>query len=584
MGDEQLLDEILVLDRGGGLAASAAALRLVLGEGLTLGVTGVRQRHHHVLRLDQVLGGEIQMVAVDLGPARVAIGCADLEQLRAHHLREPLGAGENVAQVADTLEQLAVLGDDLVLLQPREPMQAHVQNGLRLRLRQPINPAPKAHFRGQLLGSGGNGPGALQQLRDHARRPGARLQCGPCLGGRGGGLDERDHLIDVGECHGQAFENVGPFARLGEIVDGASRDDFAAVPDESLQHLLERHQLRLPVLQRHHVDAEHRLHRRLRIQVVEHDLGDLAALELDDHAHAVLVGLVAQAVGGDPVDQLLAHQLRDALDEPRLVDLVGELGDHDRLAIAPADLLDADARAHRQSAASGAVGGGDLLRAVDDAAGGEVRPRHVLHQRIIQQRDARVDGLGEIVRRDVGRHADRDAGLPVHQQVRHARRQHRGLLLGLVVVGREIDRLLVDVRQQLVRDARHAHLGVAHGGGHVAVHGAEIALAVDQQVAHGKRLRHAHDGVVDRGVAVRMVLADHVPDHARGLLVGLVPVVAELTHGVQHAAVHGLQSVTHVGQCPPDDHAHRIVEIGLPHLVFETDREDFAGDIGHERA
>jgi len=65
--------------------------------------------------------------------------------------------------------------------------------------------------------------------------------------------------------------------------------------------------------------------------------------------------------------------------EARLVDLEGELGDHDRLAIALADLLDADARAHRQSAAAGAVGGGDLLGAVDDAAGGEVRSRHVLH-------------------------------------------------------------------------------------------------------------------------------------------------------------------------------------------------------------
>ncbi len=378
-----------------------------------------------------------------------------------------------------------------------------------------------------------------------------------------------------------------PLACLGEVVDGAPRDDFAAMPDESLQHLLQRHQLRLAVLQCHHVDAEHRLHGRLRIQVVEHDLADLAAPQLDDDAHAVLVGLITQAVAGDPVDQFLAHQLGDALDEARLVDLEGKLGDHDRLAIALADLLDADARAHRQSAAPGAVGGGDLLGAVDDAAGGEVRSRHVLHQRrqwqrrIIQQGDARVDGLGEIVRRDVGRHADRDAGLPVHQQVRHARRQHRGLLLGLVVVGREIDRFLVDVREQLVRDARHAHLGVAHGGGHVAVHRAEISLSVDQQVAHGKRLRHAHDGVVDRGVAVRVVLADHVPDHARGLLVGLVPVVAELTHGMQHTAVHGLQSVTHVGQCPPDDHAHRIVEIRLPHLVFETDGQDFAGDFSH---
>ena len=66
---------------------------------------------------------------------------------------------------------------------------------------------------------------------------------------------------------------------------------------------------------------------------------------------------------------------------------------------------------------------------------------------------------------------------------------------------------------------RHAHFGVAHRRRRIAVDRAEIALAVDQQVAHRERLRHAHDRVVDRGIAVRVILADHVADHARALLV-----------------------------------------------------------------
>jgi len=76
-------------------------------------------------------------------------------------------------------------------------------------------------------------------------------------------------------------------------------------------------------------------------------------------------------------------------------------------------------------------------------------------------------------------------------------------------------------------------------------------------------------------LAVRVVLADHVADDARGLLVSAVPLVAELAHRVQHAAVHGLQAVAHVRQRPADDHAHRVIEIALLHLVFEVDREDF---------
>ena len=78
-----------------------------------------------------------------------------------------------------------------------------------------------------------------------------------------------------------------------------------------------------------------------------------------------------------------------------------------------------------------------------------------------------------------------------------------------------------------------------------------------------------------------MVFADDVADDARGFLVGLVPVGAELAHGVQHASMHGLQAVADVGQCAPDDHAHGIVEVGLPHLILEIDGQYFAGDFGH---
>ena len=94
-------------------------------------------------------------------------------------------------------------------------------------------------------------------------------------------------------------------------------------------------------------------------------------------------------------------------------------------------------------------------------------------------------------------------------------------------------------------------------------------------------LRHAHQRVVHRGVAVRVVLADDVADHARGFLVGLVPVVTELAHGVQDAAVHGLQAVAHVGQRAAHDDAHGVVEIRLAHLVFEIHGQDFARDFVH---
>ena len=218
---------------------------------------------------------------------------------------------------------------------------------------------------------------------------------------------------------------------------------------------------------------------------------------------------------------------------------------------------------------------------------GKSGPGQVLHQAldrdvgVVEHRDGRVDDLADVVRRDVRGHADRDAGAAVDEEVREARRQHRRLGLGLVVVRREVDRLAVDVGQELPGDLRHARLGVAHGGRGVAVDRAEVALPVDQHVAHAERLGHAHHRVVDGRIPVGVVFPHDVADDAGGLSVRAVPLVAALVHRVQDAPVHGLQAVPDVRQGAGHDDAHRVVEERLPHLVLEIDRQDFLREIGH---
>jgi hypothetical protein len=91
--------------------------------------------------------------------------------------------------------------------------------------------------------------------------------------------------------------------------------------------------------------------------------------------------------------------------------------------------------------------------------------------------------------------------------------------------------------------------------------------------------------IVGRSVAVRVVFAQHIADDARALHVGPVPDVVRLVHGEQHPAVHRFQAVPDVGQGPPDDHAHGVIEVGAPHLLFERDGQRFLGEIFHrERA
>ena len=120
-------------------------------------------------------------------------------------------------------------------------------------------------------------------------------------------------------------------ARLRQQVLGAAGDHVLAELEERAQHVGERHHLRPPAVQRDHVGAEARLQRGEAPELVEHHLGDRVALDLDDDPHAVAVGFVAQV--GNSFDALFVDQLRDPLDQRRLVDLVGDLADDQRLAV-----------------------------------------------------------------------------------------------------------------------------------------------------------------------------------------------------------------------------------------------------------
>ena len=195
--------------------------------------------------------------------------------------------------------------------------------------------------------------------------------------------------------------------------------------------------------------------------------------------------------------------------------------------------------------------------------------------------DDAVDDLPHVVRRDVGRHADGDAGRTVDEQVRERRRQDRRLFGRLVVVGDEVDGLLVEIRHHLFGERLEPRLGVAYRRRRIAVDRAEVPLAVDQGIAHVEVLRQAHERVVDRRVAVRVVVADDLADDLRALAVGPVGREAHLAHAVEHAAVRRLQAVAHVRQRPPDDHAHGVIHVRALHLVFDVDGELVQGDVGH---
>ena len=566
--DEDLADEVLLAGGHAGPALAAAALRPVGRQRHPFDVAGVRDGDDHLLALDQVLDVVLELDLLDLGAARGREFLLHLLKFAAQDLQKALPGAEDLEISGDLLDERLQVLDDLVALEPGQAMEPELQYRLRLLFRQAVGAVLKALFR----------------LVDHADqrlhlagRPRRLPERGP-RGRRIGSLaDQRDHRIQVDHGDGEAEQDVGARPRLVEFEYRAPGDDLLAEVDKEGDDVLEIHHLRLAAVQGQHVDAEAGLQWRVTVELVQHHLGDDIAPDLDHHADAVAIGLVAQI--DDALDGLIPNQLGDALDHPRLVDLIRDLGDDDGLAIL-ADLLDFGASAHDDGATTGVIRFMDARSAEYDAGGREVRPRQVLHQLvdgdlgIVHVGTAGVDHLAQVVGRDVGRHADGDTAGAVDQQVGKPGRQHGGLLGVAVVTGLEVDRALVEILENRLGRAGEPRLGVTHGGRRVAVHGAEIALPFDEHEPHGEILGHAHHGVVDGGVAVGVVLAHDVADDARRLAERLGPVVAALLHGVKDAAVDRLQSVAHVGQCAGHDHAHGVVEVGVLHLLLEAHDRD----------
>ena len=373
----------------------------------------------------------------------------------------------------------------------------------------------------------------------------------------------------------EAVDDVEAFLGLGELEAAAAGVDLEAVVDVALEEVAQVHAARAPVVEGDHVGAEGGLEVGVLVELVEDDGAGLGVLlELDDDADAVLeAGFVADV--GDALDDAGLDELGHLGDHGGLVDHVGDGGDEDGLALAFLD--DLGLAADGDGAAAGLVHRLDAGAAADERAGGEVGALDELHELVDgglgvgDEVDEAVAELAEVVGGDVGGHAHGDALGAVEEEVGELGGEDAGLLGGVVVVGEEVDGVLLDVGEHLVGDLGQAALGVARGGGAVAVDGAEVAVAVDELLAHAEPLGQAHEGVVDGGVAVGVVFAHHVADDAGAFAVGGVEEVLVLVHRVEHAAVDGLEAVARVGQGARHDDAHGIVDVGALHLLLDVD-------------
>ncbi len=111
-------------------------------------------------------------------------------------------------------------------------------------------------------------------------------------------------------------------------------------------------------------------------------------------------------------------------------------------------------------------------------------------------------------------------------------------------------------------------------------------MAFHQRIAHREFLREAHQCLIDRLIAMRVILADDIAHHAGAFLEAGRRVEAEEPHRVQQPAMDRLQPVAGVGQRALGDGGERISEVALGKRVLKRFGADivFDGCDGHGTA
>ena len=369
----------------------------------------------------------------------------------------------------------------------------------------------------------------------------------------------------------QQVQALGLFAQVK--VNAATRGLNTPL-DPLVQNLAHAHNTGIAVDEHVEVARERILQRGRAIELGHELVGVDAALKVDGDTQTREVGLIADI--GDLLDLALFGELDDAFDDDIGLGGVGDLVDLDDALFGNP----APAGADLEAAKAGLDNLFHLLAAVDNfAAGREVGHGHVLEQvavGILQVVHGGGADLVEVETADVGRHGDADALVGRDKDVGERGGQQTRLLHGAVVAVDKVDRVLVDVLEDLGADGGELGLGITRGG---VAQIARIVLAkVALRLHEGRKQclvarRQAHHRLVDRGIAVRVEL--HGLPHDVGALLALALEQTHLVHGVEQLAVRGLKAVD-LGERTRDVDAH-----GVGHVVdLERLRDRLVGDLG----
>ena len=194
---------------------AAAPLGTIQRRRVSFDVPGVRDRDDDFLLGDQIFETELGLFLHNLRLAVVLVFFTELGQLVLDDRPHQRFARQHRLEIFNPLQHLLVFLDEFSALELRQPLEAHVEDGICLEVRQGELPHQP-------------GPGFIGRLR---------------------ASNQRDHCIQIVERNLEAFKNMRALPPCG-LIDGAAVNHFPPMLEEMMQNLFEAEDLRAIVDQR----------------------------------------------------------------------------------------------------------------------------------------------------------------------------------------------------------------------------------------------------------------------------------------------------------------------------------------------
>ena len=78
---------------------------------------------------------------------------------------------------------------------------------------------------------------------------------------------------------------------------------------------------------------------------------------------------------------------------------------------------------------------------------------------------------------------------------------------------------------------------------------------------------------------MRMVFTHGIADNTRRFTIGLIRGHTQFAHRIQNTPLYRLQSIAYIRQCPRHDNAHGIVDVAVPHGLFQINHLNLVDSI-----